>query len=485
MRKRLLLFAALALLLFVAAVAVFGWLAVKEITPERLVREIEASRNCRARIDGCKLALFASPARLDVTGVTLVPRDTEADNATAVATRPPIELHATYFRFASATIEADLFDLIFRRRLTVRQFVVRNADVKCDLLPGGENTLKILFDSPGIVGGKPMRAPLVAAPIAAAAAAAQTVTDAAASAAENGEETKSKRAFNVRDFGIPSTVERVALENSRLRFRNRKSRAVTEFNGCNVSLTDIAINPSDLTAANRATLAISTKLFLDGRDKKTKENFRYADLIVEVRGEITPFELGGNLNPDMALDAVLRRDSAVERLPVLQKLQKSVSKAQRAGLQLNDLAVRTTLLKDATLKLKLHDNRMELTHDVELPFQDYALALQAGSFIDAGEETHDFRATWTASQAMSDQALRGADEFLSTLGQDAAKELRAMFISPMVKNGLISLAFVSQGDLDDPKVTVENPITDFKDRLKAAGEGLLEGIQGAFGKGNK
>jgi hypothetical protein len=484
MRKRILLIVVGLLLLLVGGAAIFGWLAVRQITPERLVHEIEASRNCRAKIDGCRLTLFSMPARLELTGVTLVPRDAEADNATPVAGRPEIELHATYFRFGTGTLEVDLLDLVFRRRLTVRQFVVRNADVKCDLLPGGDNTLKQLFDSPKIVGGKPMAPPLIVAPAAVAAATTKTITEAAEAAVKkpgeaDAESAAPSRAFNLREFAIPSTIEKIALENARLRFRNRKSRAVTEFNGCSVSLTDIAVDPANLAASNRATLDLRTKLFVDGRDKKTKEPFRYSELDIRIQGRITPFEPGGNLNPEMVLDATLGQGSMVQRLPVLQKLQKTIDRAQQAGLKLEDLDARAALEQDAKFKLHLHDNRMNLTEQTDLLFTDYTLSLQPASYIDASEETHEFRATWSASQKISDQALQGADKFLTSLGPDAAKSLRTMFITPLVKDGRVALDFMSSGDLDEPKLKVDN-LFDWKDQLKETKKNFLDSIQGAF-----
>ena len=496
MKKRLFLWLILLVVCLGIGAVVLGWLAVKEITPERLVREIEASRNCRAVIDGCRLSLFSSPARLDLTGVTLVPRDAEADNATPYATRPPIELHATYFRFGSATLEADLLDLVFKRRLTVRQFVIRNADVKCDLLPGGENTLKQLFDSPAIVGGKTMRPPLVAVPVAAAAAAAQTVTDAAREAVEKKpppddasesavEADNPGRRFNVRDFAIPSTIKRVAIENSRLRFRNRKSRGVIEFNNCTASLTDIAVDPAHLDTTNRATLDVQTTIFVDGRVKKTRDMFRYAALSVGVHGAITPFDPSGNLNPDMGVAAKLDEGSTVQGLPVLQKLQKKVDKAQEAGLRLPDLAARAELQRETTFNLQLHDNRMHLTEPVALAFADYSLSLDRGSFIDASEECHQFRATWTASESISSRALAEADQFLAGLGPEIGTLLRKALVTPLVKDDRIALAFASSGTLDDPKVEIENPLGDLKNQLKETRKNLLDSIQGAFSRGGE
>lgn len=482
MKKRLLFLLLLLLLGGAGALALLGWMAVRQITPERLVREIEADRNCRAEVQSCRLSLWCSPARLEIGGVTLVPRDAFADRGVPLAQRPPIELHATYLKIHQGVVEVDLLDLLLRRRLTVRELVARAVDMKCDLLPGGDNTLKELFARPREVSDDP-GLPLVAAPAAVAVGAAKVLSESAEEAVEPDDQPEPPQArtrFNARQFALPSTIQRVALENSRLRFRNRKTRGVIELAECTASLTDIAIDPQDLARSNRATFQLDTRLYVDARVKKSREMFRHADLGIRVSSRITPFTPAGELNPDMLIEARLLAGSMLQDLPVFEKIEKAVAKAARAGLVLPDLSTRAELLANADFHLSLHDNRTVLTRRSVLPFTDYSLALAPGSFLDAGEATHQLEGRLTFSPSASSQALAGADQFLGRLGESLASQLRSLLVDPLVEDGLIQVSFTSSGELSDPEVKIQNPITDLADQLKSAGDSLLEGVEKAL-----
>ncbi len=473
--KKLLLFLGLPLAVLAGVLWWMATRALAQVTPDNLTLQIESNFNCRAQVGGCQLDLFSSPARLELTGVTLVPRDAEADAGSNPTTRPPYELHATYFKFRSATLEADLWPLLFQRKLAVKRFVMSNADVKFDLLPGGENTLRTLFAKPAVVSGKPNPSSAALAPVVAAVAVATSGKDAPAATEADAKKSdrpmgdEPKSVFNARDLGFSAvTLDRIALEDSRIRARNRKSRSVIELNGCTLAFTDVAVDANALTKDNRATVALDTTLRLDSRKK---QEVRYCDLQVTVLGTLAPFDAAtGSLNPDLAFQTLIKQGSAVQDLPVMKKLQKNLAKAERAGLRVKDLSGRQELTSDTTLKLKLTDNRLVLLEPTSLVFPDYSLDMEAGSYIDAGTETHEFRATMLASQAVSDDAVQSANDTLANLG-DAGAELRKLFVDPFLIDGRVGMAFVSSEDLDDPKVRVKNSVFDLKDSLQDAIKG--------------
>jgi hypothetical protein len=473
--KRVVWFGVLPLAVLGGMVWLLGWLALRQVTPDNVVLQLESVFNCRARMDACSMRLF--PPHLKLVGVQLSPRDEAADNATPPATRQPVVLHATYLRVREATVSLDFWPLLLRRELSVRRFLVSGADVKFDLLPGGENTLRTLFSRPATVKGRANPALIAVAPVAVAI----EVTKPSA-APESGKKVEPAsfgdeptRVINAREFPAVSALGRMALEDSRIRLRNRKSRAVTELNGCTLTVSDLAIDPTRLDVANRATVALETRLFVDGK----KVAIRYADLDIAAKGKATPFDPAtGNLDPELAFDFALKKGSMVQALPVLQKLQKNIDRAQQAGLKMKDLTTEARLEHDTTLKLHLEANRLNLVEPAVLDFPDYSLHLEAKSFLDAGTETHEFRASLVASQAVSDAALAGADAFLAKLGEEAAVELRKLFITPMVKNGRITVAFVSTGDLDDPKVRADLPFQGIKDQLEGVGRQLRDSFRG-------
>jgi hypothetical protein len=69
-------------------------------------------------------------------------------------------------------------------------------------------------------------------------------------------------------------------------------------------------------------------------------------------GKVTPFDAAtGNLNPDLTFDTLLEKDSVIQSLPVMQKLQKNLDKAKQAGLKMKSLTAPQALLHRARVGL--------------------------------------------------------------------------------------------------------------------------------------
>ncbi len=451
--QRLLLWAALSVLALGALVAVLGWLAWRQLTPDQLVLKIEEAHNCRAEIEGCEVSLWPGPARVELTGVRLTPRDEAADQARPPAGRSPVKVKDTVLAFRRGVLEVELPALLLSRRLLVRELSLEGADVKADLLSGGENTLRPLFARPAKKDRK----------------------DKEPKPKAEAEEAEPAPVFNARDLKFSSTLHRVALVDSRLRFRNRKSKTVIELDRCTFEVTDIAVDPARLDTENRATLDLRTRLYVDSRKK---EDLRYADIGLRLRGVVIPFEPAtGNLNPDLTFETVFEKGTSIQGLPIFEKLQKNLDKARQAGLKLTNLQQLTELEEDAALSLRLRSNRFTLLSPATLNFVDYSLAMTPGSYLDAGTETHEFNAHFAVSRRHSEAALRGVEEFLAPLGEDAAASLRGFFIDPLVKDGRVAMGFTSKGDLDDPKVKIDHPLQDLKDQLEETGKDLLKSLK--------
>lgn len=496
--KRLLLFFVLPLGLLAGAGGLLGWLALRQFTAEKVVHQLEAVCNARVQLDGCSLSLFSSPARLELNGLHFHPRDSEADGATPPAGRPPIKIGNTYLRMRRGVVETDLAALVLRRELRVKTLLIELGDVKCDLLPSGENSLRELFRAPATVGGRANSALVALAPVAAAVAVAtdtaaqpasstppaatgatpsSTATDAtdATEATDDDASTDPLPTFHARELPGTLAVESIKFVDGRIRVRNRKSRAVTELNGLNLEITGLSVDPTRLADANRANVAFRSRVWIDGGKKKP---VRLADLGVSVQGSLIPFAAAtGLLEPDFQFTTVVAGGSTLQSLPALEKIEKNLARARRAGLKIDNFATHAVLAGDTTLPFSLRANQLSLTQPAVLDFTDYALALESGSLIDVATETHDVHASWVASQAISDRALAGAQEFLGALGDDVARELRGLLIDPVVKDGRLRMDFASKGELAKPEVRIAHPLQDMTDQLKEAGRGLIDGFK--------
>jgi hypothetical protein len=484
--KRLLFFLVLPGVLLSGAIVMAGWLALRQFTPERLVRQLETTCNARVQLEGCTLSLFSSPARLELTGLQFHPRDGEADRGTPMASRPPIKITNTYLRMRRALIEADLLALLLRRELRVKTVRIDMGDIKCDILPGGGNSLRALFTPPSTVPAHSTPAMLGLASAAAAVAAttnavhstppADETEDASSQPNEDTSTPLSSRSvFAATQLPGIVALESIVFADSRIRIRNRKTRAVTELNELQFSLTDVAVDPADLTTTNRGTVSMTTRIVMTGSKKKPGP---VATLGLRLNGTLTPFDkTSGQFQPDIQFTTDITKDSVLESIPALEKIEKNMARARRAGLKIEPLGRQARLAADSRLTMHFRDGRLTLTQPATLDCGGYALAVSGGSMLDAVQGTHDVHASWVASQAVSDKALAGADNFLSSAGSEAGDALRELLIDPLVRDGRLAMDFSTSGALSDPDVRMAHPLQDLTDQIKDAGRGLIDRLQ--------
>ncbi len=502
MKKRLLTIAVVLLVLVVAAAAGLWWMAhtaQNQLTAENLVRILESQCNLRAHVGKSTPELFRSPARIFLEDVRIVPRDGEADAAVPLAARTTIVRKGTYIYFTSASLDVDLWGLLFRRKINIRELVVERADIKGTIMPHGDNTLRQLFGPPAVVGGKPNAALMaVAAPAAAVIAATPApntpsappepappaepkprkkkgeATEPPPDASAPDAERPPARVFSAKDLPFAIDIRRIAFNDARLRLRNKKTKSQFELGDLSLAITNVAVDPANLGRENRATVRISTKLSIDSQKN---QSLRYCELLLAAEGGIMPFDpVTSAFNPDTGFKTVLQKGSFIQGLPAMQKLQKNLDMAQQAGLALKDLSAKATLQRDASLMLHLRNNRLDLNNDETLLFEDYELRMAMGGFIDVSDDTHRFDARLVASEALSRQALDGADQFLKKLPGNTGAELKQLFIDPLTKDGRVAVGFATAGELDEPKVKMDNPLKDSKQLLKEKGLDLLNGL---------
>jgi hypothetical protein len=509
--KRLLLWIGLPLALLAGGACLLGWLVLRQVTPENVVHQLEAACNSRVQLDSCSLSLFSSPARLELNGLHFHPRDSEADAATPPATRPPVKITNTYLRMRRGLLEIDLASLFRRRELHVKSLLVEMGDIKCDILPSGESSLRALFHPPATVQGKPNPSLTLLAPVAAAVVVATTEsarptppetpdprtppapptarnlsgtspeTDTRAAARDSDGEAADTDdpgplpAFHARDLGAPVRIDTITFSDARLRIRNRKSRAVTELNQLHLEITGLAVHPDRIADTPPATVSLRSRLVIDGGRKSPG---RLADLQLRVHGSLAPFDPAtGLLQPDFQFTTEIARGATLRPLQALEKIEKNLARARRAGLRIDPFPTDLVLAADTTLPFRLHHHSLALTQPATLDFGPYALALDAASAIDIATESHQLKAAWIANQQVSDTALAGAGKFLGAAGEDVARELRSLLIDPIVRNGRLHMDFTSTGELAKPDVRIAHPLQDLTDQLKDAGRGLLDRFQ--------
>jgi hypothetical protein len=270
-------------------------------------------------------------------------------------------------------------------------------------------------------------------------------------------------------------LDSIVFADSRIRIRNRKTRAVTELNELQFHLTDVAVNPADLTTTNRGTVTMTTRIIMTGGKKNPGP---VAALGLRLNGVLTPFDkTSGQFQPDLQFTTDITKDSVLESIPALEKIEKNMARARRAGLKIEPLGSQIRLAADSRMAMHFRDGRLTLTQPATLDCGGYALALRGGSMVDAVQGTHDVHASWVASQDVSDKALAGSRDFLSSAGSETGDALRELLIDPLVRDGRLAMDFATSGALSDPDVRIAHPLQDLTDQLKDAGRSLLDRLQ--------
>jgi hypothetical protein len=442
------------------------------LKPEVLVALIESEKNCRVDIGDCNVSILHQPAHVIMKGVTFLPRDSFAENATPLSERPPIEIGTTYIRCPQVVLKVRLWDLLVRR-LQVNELDLREPEVGFTLLRGGGNSLKPLFaslkkkadDIDGIKagGGKngkgdkpdPDGTPGVAA------------ADGGAAAAN---EPLEKKPFHVSELPLQSTLRLAHLNGGVLKMMVEKSGAVIEVKIHELAFSDIDVNPYDLEAGNTAVMNLDCTVAVDDPAR----NLRFTEMHVGIGGGITPFDAAtGHLNPDMKYDVIFHQGSYVQSMPLMEKLGNSMDELQKIGLKLEELGQKEVLREDRQARVGYRDKRIRLLDELVLPFDNYQLTLAKQSWLETGDSEHEFRGNMLIARELTAKALDGVEEYVRGRVGDNVADVARKLVDPILEENQISLDFRSKGALGKPNIKIDNPLTDIKDSLREKGKQLL------------
>ncbi|CAN5334717.1 hypothetical protein BH23VER1_BH23VER1_23910 [soil metagenome] len=459
------------LVLVVAVVLVGGVFWIKHQVTSRLdaatlVRQIEASNNCRVHIGAVTVSLFSQPARLELSDLRLLPRDEAANSAVPLAERDaPPELETTGIVCGQASLASDLRSL-WRGRVDAESIGLRQVLARTVISRDGTSSLNAFFDEP------PEPAPTASARFDRGNIRLSGGGQTLVATTQPGDLER----FNAEEIQLPATLESFTLEEGVLECFLEKTGGIISAHDLEIALTDLDIDAANLAEHNSAKLSVSAQIAVEDG---TREH-RYANLIVRTDGDIVPFEPAtGYLNPNMAYVITVAQGSFIEEIPLLKDLGGDLKKLAEIGVKLEQLGERHELQADSQVHLRIYDGRLGLAEPLLLPFSHFALTLKEGSWIETAENTHQFDGHLLASREMSAEAVAGMEAFVrDTAGDSMADIARGILIDPILVDGRISLDFASSGELADPKVKIVTPLSDIGDVLKKVGGQLLKGLFG-------
>ncbi|MCB1230444.1 MAG: hypothetical protein KDN19_09270 [Verrucomicrobiae bacterium] len=475
--KRKLLFTALALVvLLVAAGLIAKQVLVGYLTPDFVVRQIESHWNCRAEVTEVNVHLLGT-ATVELRGVALAPRDSFADDATPLEERTPLPDGTAELQSGSVLLEIRPGELI-RRHLNIRQLVIDGLQVSTTINRDGDASLEKLFDEPA----KPVL-PLVAS---------EAPTPKETGGPEEGTTVSDEESFHAGDLNFSAAADRMEVKDGQLAFHVEASGAEIRLESFSLALTDIDVDPGELDVHNRAAAEFGGDLIVrPPADSPAPSDLDYLNAHISGNGRIQPFNPEtGEVDPVWTVNLTIHQGAEISTFPVIAQLQNLLKDVDTAGVDLSDLNLRGTLLADATTAIGHAEGKYLIKEPLALQLPDTLLQIEQGSWFHTGTNEHKMKATLVASETLTHQIEGKVDAYLQRkAGNLASANLRSLLMSPVMKDGQLTIEVSSKGDLSKPKVDLVTPLgnlsevlgvsKDTMDSLEKTGKALLKNL---FGK---
>lgn len=450
-----------------------GWLAMRSwvqnnLTKEALVLRLESELNCRADIADVSVNLFSNPARISLADLTLRERDAEAGKP--LADRKPPQPGAAAFSAGYTVLVVRWTDLL-RGNLHISDFSVVNLWLRDEVSPEGVSSLAEVLKRPGF---KPKKQ-------------AVAHTKPAEPSADHTQESRPQVVAGGVPSGAPAapappaallplglTMDSISFKNTTLLLINRQARTRTVCNELNLTVTDLDVDPSNLKAHNQMQIAIDGKMTSTARlkIKDALEDVKLADFAFEGKGVVHPLDpASGMFDPDAVLDLIVKQGSTFGGEQTIGEAaggdKTLASMKKNLGIDISNVRTGGKLKRDLIANAKLAHGKLEFLNDVRLEFEDYSVLLHAGSWLDGGQDDHEFQLRLLPGDALAKQITGGLSD---RMGNGVAKAGLALFNDGQ---GHLAIDLVSTGRLSKPKIRFGGQAGALEQMFKGVGGGLL------------
>ncbi len=449
MKKALLTVSALAAVVAASGAGLHGWLKGR-LSKEAIVAQMESSWNCRAEIGSVTPVFMSSPARLEIVGCQVAPRDAEVTKP--LGQRTPLAEGAADVVIARVVLEVKLQDLI-SRRLNIQQLVLSDISVREDVPRGGDSSLAVLFSKPPrhaeaaatvVTEPAPPTPPtplpaevLVqpsadkpAPPVIPDVASVPSSTPALKPAVGVGAKAEAKhepQVFEARQLGFSVQVRNASLERVAFKRVDHNNTTKTDITDLSFSITDIDVNPADLAAHNSLKLALNCRLKQRGRigPKDARREVTMAELLLDGEGILNPFDVEtGAWQPVSTLRLNVRKGTVLGGFATLgEAIGKDLKKAEGYGIDLADVPMGGTLLEDARIHVSFQNDRITFLENAVFAMTESELALQKGSWLNAAEDANEMQARITLGADLQSRIGAGVKK---NLGEEQGASILKM-----------------------------------------------------------
>lgn len=434
------------------------------LTPDFLVEQIERHWNCRAQIEGVRVTLLGSTT-VELSGLSLAPRDDQADRRVALEDRPPLPEGGAELRSERVFLEIQPAELI-KRKLTIRQLILTGLDISTRIDREGDASIERLFDRPAVR--------------------ADEAVVLAASAGGGGEAGSAAAGGETMDWA--TVADRIEVKDGRVAFQIEASGTDILLEAFQLTLSDIDVDPADLAAHNGLGFQFAGELVVIPAPEKGEGEYLRGK--VSGTGNASPFRGSvDHFDPAWSGRLTLHQGAQINTFPVIVRLQELLEEVDTSGVDLADLNVRGTLLADASARIDHEGGRYVLKEPMQLSLPDTTLVVQEGGWLHTGTNRHEVEGQMVASEALTKKIEAKVESYLKKKAKGfPAETLRELVLGPVKKEGKLTIRFTSEGDLANPRADIVTPFGNLsevietgKDTLKTleeAGKSLLKNLFG-------
>lgn len=425
----------------VALVFVLGVSLVTRLTISKdlLVEQIEGAINSRVQIGELDISLLRFPAKVTLNDVVITTRDAAAEGKVAHGERTPLD--SGVLSAEEISFEVTLSELI-SKKIYVDSLKLDGLHANITLHKDGTNSLDPLFAEPE--GEKTSK------------------TD------RKKEDDKKPKSFNAKDKeDFVTELKSVEITNVSCDLLIEDTGLVVKGNNGSLKLSDIRVDPNQLEVVNQADLRLALSLVVFSDESLKVE---YGEIGIDGAATTQLFDAkSGEIDPDVAFDFQLSDASYLNtRVPYIEKIWKKGDVLEKVGVRLGQLPEKATFGRSRKITGLYKRGRVDLHNDISVLIDDWEVAANRGSWLESGDETHEFFVDLCASEKASSSLVKHSEKLVKKLPREMRENFQQSLHGNWLKDGKLTLQLHTSKKLSSPKVRSLTKLPAINSLLKEA-----------------
>lgn len=441
LKKRFIKVLAVLLLGLACLSIVAGLLLNKFVTKDFLEQKIEESINAEIVIGAVDVSLFALPAKVVISDVSLMPK--------GVNDPSKAELHISELSLSIGWLG------LFQKHIDVTHIGVHEADIKITYYQNGSTSLGRLFESPDKKGEDEKNL--------------------------NENEDELDRGFNINDQGdFVASLGGLSISDTRIDLALEQMGMQLVCEDLDIDLSAIQIDPNDLSSSNEAKLVASSLIRLYSRKGE-----HYGDLDMDGAASVHLFNLTtGKVEPEIDGAFNLSDQSWLSTsMPFVSRAWEQLSVLEKVGLGVGNAPDRASFGRSKSITAHYHLGRIDLLKALSIWVEDWEVAILGGGWLNTQTDQHQVQGEMLASKKASALMLPTIFKGLELLPEQVRSSVTEDIRSKIIRDDRLLIKIKSSGSFADPKIRPDGKIVDISKASRGAAKDLLKEKAGNLLKG--